>query len=144
MTPRRASRLPHRCSGRVKEALPGQAEVASRRKAGLAARGGEERLGRERLAEAGAADEAADARRRRELAVLDQQRAPQEHVLGRAHDLAALVEVVVAARVVAGSRDRLSPLGVEDDEVGVGADRDRPLAWVEAEELRRLGREQVD
>ena len=35
-------------------------------------------------------------------------------------------------------------LGVEDDEVGVGADRDRPLPRVEAEQLRRVRREQLD
>ena len=35
-------------------------------------------------------------------------------------------------------------LGIEDDDVGVGADGERALARVEAEELRRVRREQLD
>src|SRR2546423_3962676 len=87
----------------------------------------------ERLAEPRTTHEAAGARRADELAVLDEDRAAQKHELGRAGHLGALVEVVVAFRVVRGRRDRLPPLGVEDDEVGVGPDRHRPLARVEAE-----------
>ena len=67
-----------------------------------------------------------------------------EHRLRRAGDLGALVEVVVRARVLRRRRDRDLLLGVEDDDVRVGADRDRALARVEAEQLRGVRREQLD
>ncbi len=47
-------------------------------------------------------------------------------------------------RLLRRGRDRHRLLRVEDDDVGVGADRDRPLARVEAEELRRARRQQLD
>src|SRR5581483_10230565 len=103
-----------------------------------------DRLDGERLAEPRARHEPADARRGGELAVLDEDVAAQEDELGRADDLRPLVERVVALRVVGRRGDRLPPLGVEDDEVGVGADGDRPLARVQAEQLRRLRGEEVD
>ena len=65
-------------------------------------------------------------------------------VSGRADDLGALVEVVVDARVLGRRRDRHPLLGIEDHDVGVRADRERALARVEAEELRRVRREQLD
>src|SRR5690242_19795016 len=100
--------------------------------------------GLELLAEARAAHETARARRADELTVVDEHGAAQEDVLGRADDLGALVEAVIALRMVRRGRDRLPPLGVEDDEVGVRSDRDRPLARIEPEQLRRLGCEDVD
>src|SRR5690348_11400569 len=102
------------------------------------------RPGLERLAEARPTDEAARARRPDELAVFHEDVAAEQHVLGGAHHFGALVEAVVALRVVRGGRDRLPALGVEDDEVGVGADRDRSLARIKAEQLRRLRREEID
>ena len=41
-------------------------------------------------------------------------------------------------------RDRDALLGVEDDDVGVAADRDRPLLRIHPEQLRRVRREQLD
>ena len=63
---------------------------------------------------------------------------------GDAGHLGALVEVVVRLRVLRRRRDRVLALRVEDDDVGVGAERDRALARVEAEELRRVRRQQLD
>ena len=57
-----------------------------------------------------------------------------------ADDLGALVEVVVRPRLLVRGRDQVPFLGVEDDDVRVGADRDRALARIEAEQLRRVGR----
>ena len=86
------------------------------------------------------AHELADARLRDELAVLDEDVAAQQHDLGRADHLGALVEVVVDLRVLGRGRDRDALLRVEDDDVGVRADGERALARVEAEELRRVRR----
>ena len=79
----------------------------------------------------------------RELVAVDDHRAADDHRLGNAGHLDALEQVVVARRVVGLDRDRLLLRGVEDDDVGVAADRDRALARIEAEQLRRVGREQL-
>src|SRR4051794_15107459 len=98
---------------------------------------------RQLLAELRPPDELPDPRLRDELAVLDQHVAAEQHGLDRADDLRALVEVVVGLRMVRRRRDRVPPLRIEDDDVAVGADRDRALLRVQAEQLRRARREQV-
>src|SRR3954471_10094476 len=80
------------------------------------------------LAESRSPHEPAHAGRTHDLAVFHEDGAAQEHEFGCAHDLGALVEVVVALRVVRGGRDRLAPLRIEDDDVGVGPDSERPFA----------------
>ena len=61
-----------------------------------------------------------------------------------ARHLGALVEVVVRLRMLASRGDRLLAVRVEDHDVRVGAGGDRALAGIEAEELRRVRREQLD
>ena len=55
--------------------------------------------------------------------------APREHVVNVPRDRLALIAGVVDGHVVGGGRNRLSGGWVVDDEVGVGAWGDSPLAW---------------
>src|SRR5262249_53633166 len=118
--PKTPTTLAQFCSSDVKKALLG----ALRRNC---------RVRLERLAELRPSYEAARSRRAAGLAVLDEDVAAQEQGRGGADHLGSLVEAVVAFGVVRGGGDGLPPLGVEDDEIGVGPDCDRPLARIKAE-----------
>ena len=67
-----------------------------------------------------------------------------EDALDTAGDLHALVAGVVDGHVVRRGGDRLGGGRVVDDDVGVRADGDRALLRVEAEDLRRRGRGDLD
>src|SRR5690349_1667978 len=71
-----------------------------------------------------------------ELAVVDDDFAAGEDGLGGARDFPAFVGVVVHLHVERLRGEGLLLLGIEDDEVGVRARRDRALAGEEAEDLR--------
>ena len=79
-----------------------------------------------------------------ELAVLDDQPAARQHGVCRAGHLAAFVRVVVDVHVQRLRRERDRPIGIEDDDVGVRAWRNRAFARKEAEDLRRRRRGQLD
>src|ERR671922_559955 len=98
----------------------------------------------EPLAEAGPLDVAAVPRLGDELTVLDDDLTADERDRRLSGHLGSFVQVVVAGRVVRLHRQGVLAVGVEDDEVGVAADRDRPLARVEPEELRGLRRVELD
>jgi hypothetical protein len=68
----------------------------------------------------------------------------EEDELRRTGHLGALVEVVVDPRLLGVGGDRDAPLRVEDDDVGVGADGERALPRIEAEQLRGIRRQELD
>ena len=96
------------------------------------------------LAEAGARHELAVAGLADQIAALDDHLATQQDRVDVADDLGPLVEVVVRLRLLVRGGDRVPLRGVEDDEVRIRADRNRPFARVEPEELRRVRAEQLD
>src|SRR5262245_38534080 len=83
----------------------------------------------------GALQELAGALGPRERAVPDHHRASAHDHVGAALDGAALVARVVDGHVVRLRRDRVLPVWVVDDQVGIGADRDRALLRIHPEEL---------
>src|SRR5919107_4605094 len=89
----------------------------------------------ELLSDAGTRDEAAAPGRRDQLVVLDEDLSAPDDDLWSSGHLRAFEEVVVGLRVVRGGREGQLLLRIEDDEIRVRADRDRPLAGVEPEEL---------
>src|SRR3990172_5874605 len=89
-------------------------------------------------------DETTVAARPDPLAVADDDRAAAHHDVRRALDLAALVARVVDVHVVGGCADRAPAVRVVDDDVGIGADRDRALPRVHPEELGRRRRGDLD
>ena len=129
-------RLLHPHEGRhVALAGPGHVEGRSRFPADALA--GQRVCGLQFLAELRALDELAAARLGEQLVALDDHVAAQQDDLRRAVHLGALEDVDVRGGVVRLGRDGGAPLGVEDDDVGVAADRDRPLLRIHPEELRR-------
>ena len=82
-----------------------------------------------------AAEELAGAGAAYEFASVDDGTAAGEDGFGGAFDLDALEHGIVHAHVVGFRADDFFVIGIEDDEVGVGADRDGAFARVEAEEL---------
>src|SRR3954468_23523936 len=97
----------------------------------------------EPLAESGPLHELAVAGFAYQLVAFHYHPTPDEHDLGGTAHLGPLEEVVIYVRVVRLGGDFHPLLGVEDDDVGVAADRDRPFARVHAEELRRVGRDEL-
>src|SRR5260370_40324429 len=87
-------------------------------------------LAAEELAGAGAADE---------FAGVDDGAAAGEGGFGRAFDVGALEDGRVHAPVVGFGADDLFVIGIEDDEVGVGAYGDGAFAGVEAKAFCRSG-----
>jgi len=87
------------------------------------------------LAGAGAADE---------FAGVDDGAAAGEDGFGRTLDLDALEHGIVDAHVVGFGADDFLVVGVEDHEVGVGADGDGAFARVKAEELCWGGRDELN
>src|SRR5580765_3771562 len=67
-----------------------------------------------------------------ELPVLDDHSAPRQHGVCRAGHLAPFVRVVVDVHVQRLRRERDGPVGIEHDDVGVRAWRNRAFAWKEA------------
>ena len=98
----------------------------------------------ELLADARALDELARTRLADELVALDDHLAAHEHDLRGALYLSPLEQVVVDVGVVRGGGDRQLLVGIPDDDVGVGARRDRALARVEPEPLRDVRRDELD
>src|SRR5215212_9940494 len=96
------------------------------------------------LAEAGALHELAGAGLPDELVALDDDLSPDKHDLRGATHFRPLEEVVVHVRVVRLGGDLHLLLGVENDDVGVASDRDRALPGVHAEELGRVGGDELD
>src|SRR5712691_4098368 len=92
----------------------------------------------------GAGQKSAAAARRVELSVIDDDAAARQYrdrPAGEAHPLIGGVADIV---VDLGGADRHLALRVPDRDVGVAADRDRPLPRVEAIELGVVGRGQRD
>jgi len=87
------------------------------------------------LAGAGAADE---------FAGLDDGAAAGENGFGRAFDLDALEHGIIHAHVVGLGADDFLVIGIEDDQVGIGADGDGAFARVEAEKLCGRGCNKLD
>src|SRR5262245_53944911 len=79
-----------------------------------------------------------------ELPVLDHQSAARQHGVGGAGHLASLVRVVVDLHVERLRRQGERAVGIENDDVGVGAWRDRALLREQAEDLRRRRGRQLD
>jgi hypothetical protein len=69
---------------------------------------------------------------------------PDEHDFWSTTYFRPLEEVVVHIRVVRSGGDPHPLLRIEDDDVGVASDRDRPFPGVHPEELRRAGRDELD
>src|SRR5260370_41738976 len=92
-------------------------------------------LAAEELAGAGAADE---------FAGVDDGAAAGEDGFGRAFDVDALEHGIVHAHVVGFGADDLFVIGIEDDEVGVGAYGDGAFARVEAKEFCGSGGDKLD
>src|ERR1022692_1459139 len=95
-------------------------------------------------AESAALKETAGPRAAEELAVAYQDVAPLQHDLGHAADGTALVAAVVDAHVVRRRGQRPARRGVEDDDVGVRAGRQRSLARVQPEHPGRGRGDQLD
>src|SRR4051812_10966543 len=89
-------------------------------------------------------DEPAIALSPRELTVADDDRAARQDDVAAALDGSALVAGVVDVHVMGGRGDRVSPVRVVDDDVGVGPDRDRALLREHPEHLRGRGRDDLD
>ncbi len=87
------------------------------------------------MAGAGAADE---------FAPIDNGAAAGEDGLGSAFDLDAFKHGIVHAHVVGFGADDLFVIGIEDYQVGVGADGDSAFARVEAEEFCGRGGNELD
>src|SRR6266478_8191579 len=92
-------------------------------------------LAAEELAGAGAADE---------FAGVDDGAAAGEDGFGRAFDADALEHGIVHAHVVGLGADDFLVVGIEDHQVGVGADGDGAFARVEAEEFCGGGFNKLD
>ncbi len=92
-------------------------------------------LAAEELAGAGAADE---------FAGVDDGAAAGEDGFGRAFDADALEHGIVHAHVVGFRADDFFVVGIEDDQVCVGADGDSAFARVEAEEFCGRGCDELD
>src|SRR6266851_2176565 len=92
-------------------------------------------LAAEELSGAGAADE---------FASFDDGAAAGEDGFGRAFDADALEHGIVHAHVVGFGADDFFVVGIEDDQVGVGANSDGAFARVEAEEFCGGGRDKLD
>ena len=92
-------------------------------------------LAAEELAGAGAADE---------FAGVDDGTATGEDGLGRAFDADAFKHGIVHAHVMCFSADDFFVIGIEDDQIGVGADSDGAFARVEAEEFCGSGCNELD
>src|SRR5438445_11674853 len=86
-----------------------------------------------------AGDELADAGGADPLAVLDEHLPAHDRHRGHAAEAVALPDAVVAVRVQVVQGDRLLGPWIDENDVGVAAGRDDPLAGVEAEEPRRIG-----
>ncbi len=89
----------------------------------------------EELAGAGAADE---------FTGVDDGAAAGEDGSGRTFDLDALEHGIVHAHVMGFGADDFFVIGIEDDQVGVGADGDGAFAWVKAEEFCGRGGDELD
>src|SRR5882724_632268 len=92
-------------------------------------------LAAEELAGAGATDE---------FAGVDDGAAAGENCFGRAFDLDALEHGIVHAHVVGFSADDFFVIGIEDDQVGVGANGDGAFARIEAKEFSGRDCNQLD
>src|SRR6266566_2156825 len=92
-------------------------------------------LAAQELAGAGAADE---------FAGVDDGAAAGEDGFGRALDADAFKHGIVHAHVMGFGADDFFVIGIEDDQVGVGADGDGAFARVEAEELCGRGCNELD
>src|SRR5215831_4859761 len=101
--------------------------------------------GRDRLeAERAAAEKLALAGLAEELTVLDDDAAAREDMRRRADHLAALERRVVDAHVEGLLREDVALLRIPDDDIGIGADGERALARIEAEDLGRRRRRDLD
>src|SRR5260370_1694893 len=92
-------------------------------------------LAAEELAGAGAADE---------FAGVDDGAAAREDGFGRALYLDALEHGIVDAHVVSFRADDFFVIGIEDDQVRVGADGDGAFARIEAKQFCGRGRDKLD
>src|ERR1700687_3173553 len=72
-----------------------------------------------------------------ELVARDQNASAREHDIGHAGHLDALEHGIVHAHVMSLGAYGVLALGIEDDEVGVTAHRNRPLAGIDADECGR-------
>jgi len=91
-----------------------------------------------------AAEELAGAGAAYEFAGFDYYAAAGEDCFGGAFDFDAFEHGIVDAHVVGGGADDFFVIGVEDDEVGVGAYGDGAFARVEAKEFCGGGGDQLD
>lgn len=86
----------------------------------------------------------ADARAADEFAGVDDGAAAGKDGLGGTLDLDALEHGIVHAHVVGLGADDFFVVGIEDDEVGVGANGDGAFARIEAKEFCGRGCDELD
>src|SRR5260370_14238017 len=91
-----------------------------------------------------AADELAGAGAADEFAGVDDGAAAGENGLGSALDADAFKHGIVHAHVVGFGADDFFVIGIEDDQVGVGADGDGAFARIEAKQFCGRGRDKLD
>src|SRR6266404_4633601 len=89
-------------------------------------------------------DELTLTRAAKKLLALDQNASAGEHHVGHAGHLDAFEHGVVHAHVMGLGADGVLALGIEDDQVGITAHRDRAFTGIEAEEFGRSGGDQFD
>src|SRR6266446_9905823 len=119
-----------RVSGNGPAPTPARTQRQGRKRAGRALAPSALCLAGDELADAGGADP---------LAVLDEHLPAHDRHRGHAAEAVALPDAVVAVRVQVVQGDRLLGPWIDEDDVGVAAGRDDPLAGVEAEQPRRIG-----
>src|SRR5258706_733880 len=78
------------------------------------------------------------------VVIFDDYFSAREDGLGLAFDFPAFEQAVVAVHVVGLGADRALSVGVEDDDVGVGADGDRAFPREHAEHLGACGGTEID
>ena len=77
-----------------------------------------------------------------ELVSVDHHSAPRKNDVRHPRDLDPLKHRVIDAHVVSLRADRVLAFRIENDQVSIAADGDRPFAWIQSKEFRRGGRDQ--